>query len=284
MHIQPPKKKNKHKHKQSRTQDPVPPGRTVPRRPCALLTLHPAHPTPASCRNPLGLRPQEEEEEERGGSGAEKEEEGEKEKEGRLGATVLLRSACPSPVPGRSWEALCTWLQFHEASCLSFFCRTDTAPSTQGWAARRPAAAAACGEASLCRSTELPAPAACCGLVPLTEHSREAWAVMAPTCREHGPTTPLLALCGRWGPGDTDTAGMGVPTVGLLYLNNTVHWDLFFIHLLIKVCSEEELVPVAALTVGRRRRARSRDLGSAPSYSSPCSSPGCEGEGSGGHE
>uniref|UniRef100_A0A2K6S174 Mediator of RNA polymerase II transcription subunit 19 n=1 Tax=Saimiri boliviensis boliviensis TaxID=39432 RepID=A0A2K6S174_SAIBB len=27
MHIQPPKKKNKHKHKQSRTQDPVPPGR-----------------------------------------------------------------------------------------------------------------------------------------------------------------------------------------------------------------------------------------------------------------
>uniref|UniRef100_A0A669PJR4 Mediator of RNA polymerase II transcription subunit 19 n=1 Tax=Phasianus colchicus TaxID=9054 RepID=A0A669PJR4_PHACC len=38
MHIQPPKKKNKHKHKQSRTQDPVPPGRTVPSRPCALLT------------------------------------------------------------------------------------------------------------------------------------------------------------------------------------------------------------------------------------------------------
>ncbi|XP_010209565.1 PREDICTED: mediator of RNA polymerase II transcription subunit 19, partial [Tinamus guttatus] len=29
MHIQPPKKKNKHKHKQSRTQDPVPPGRSV---------------------------------------------------------------------------------------------------------------------------------------------------------------------------------------------------------------------------------------------------------------
>ncbi|NWR60272.1 MED19 polymerase, partial [Bucorvus abyssinicus] len=27
MHIQPPKKKNKHKHKQSRTQDPVPPGK-----------------------------------------------------------------------------------------------------------------------------------------------------------------------------------------------------------------------------------------------------------------
>lgn len=95
MHIQPPKKKNKHKHKQSRTQDPVPPGRTVPRRPCALLTLHPAHPTPASCRNPLGLRPQEEEEEERGGSGAEKEEEGEKEKEGRLGA--LCCSALPAP-------------------------------------------------------------------------------------------------------------------------------------------------------------------------------------------
>ena len=27
MHIQPPKKKNKQKHKQSRTQDPVPPGK-----------------------------------------------------------------------------------------------------------------------------------------------------------------------------------------------------------------------------------------------------------------
>ncbi|NXU92354.1 MED19 polymerase, partial [Xiphorhynchus elegans] len=33
MHIQPPKKKNKHKHKQSRTQDPVPPGRGCHSRP-----------------------------------------------------------------------------------------------------------------------------------------------------------------------------------------------------------------------------------------------------------
>lgn len=105
MHIQPPKKKNKHKHKQSRTQDPVPPGRTLPCRPYALLTLHHTHPTSASCRNPLGLRPQEKEEEERGGSRAEKEEEGKKEKKGRLGAGVLLHSACPSPVPGCSWAA-----------------------------------------------------------------------------------------------------------------------------------------------------------------------------------
>lgn len=235
MHIQPPKKKNKHKHKQSRTQDPVPPGRTLPCRPYALLTLHHTHPTSASCRNPLGLRPQEKEEEERGGSRAEKEEEGKKEKKGRLGAGVLLHSACPSPVPGCSWAAPCIWLQqclappqFHKASCLSFFCRTDTAPSTQGWAARRPAAAAACGEAALCHSMELPAPAACCGLIPLTEHSGEVWAVVAPTCREHGPTTPPPALCGPWGPGDTDNAGMGVPTVGLLYLN-MVHWDLSFL-------------------------------------------------------
>lgn len=39
MHIQPPKKKNKHKHKQSRTQDPVPPGKEhllFKQRPCQV--------------------------------------------------------------------------------------------------------------------------------------------------------------------------------------------------------------------------------------------------------
>ncbi|NXX77715.1 MED19 polymerase, partial [Urocolius indicus] len=49
MHIQPPKKKNKHKHKQSRTQDPVPPGKQLlPRPPPPAAPPRAAQPTPLS--------------------------------------------------------------------------------------------------------------------------------------------------------------------------------------------------------------------------------------------
>lgn len=54
MHIQPPKKKNKHKHKQSRTQDPVPPGKSC--RSCPLCPQRRGLPrspgTPASPETP----------------------------------------------------------------------------------------------------------------------------------------------------------------------------------------------------------------------------------------
>lgn len=51
MHIQPPKKKNKHKHKQSRTQDPVPPGKKQllqTRKPNVLNLVQ-----PSSVKNPV---------------------------------------------------------------------------------------------------------------------------------------------------------------------------------------------------------------------------------------
>lgn len=41
---------------------------------------------------------------------------------------------------------------------LSFLCRTGTARSTQGWAAPRPAAAAACGEAAPVPPPGIPQP------------------------------------------------------------------------------------------------------------------------------
>lgn len=118
---------------------------------------------------------------------------------------------------------------------LSFLCRTGTVRSTQGWAAPRPAAAAACGEAAPAPPPGIPQPTGTAltdpgGTRPSCSMRRGARAGLClPRGREDTPASPQLVSCSQPGLGDTDSAGAGVANLSLLYQNDPVHQGRFFL-------------------------------------------------------
>lgn len=232
MHIQPPKKKNKHKHKQSRTQDPVPPGKGCCRgRPAPPLQHRQsigssgasAPPETPSDSDHKKKKKKKEEDPERK---RKKKEKKKKKVSGKAGAQW------PARVP-----LLCEWLS-PRGCCPAVLTGSVCPCSAEPAQPRAPRGGQLPGQQQL---TVTP----CQGTAPA--EPRDTGAGLSPWLRGHPCSPPSTR--------GTDSVGADL---GFLYLNNVEHPSLFFSHLLIKACSEEGLVAVAAVTLGCHRAAQTK--------------------------